>query len=133
MKAVATFVAAIVAVVILLYVATTPTAPSDDVTEAEIAQDDAEAVEEITARMDAYGELLKSKDVDWYSSYWAPNARFLAPGTDISGSEVITSTSGRWDSGEEFPAFEWEAFEALLHGSEPRTNSPFPRGDHATR
>ena len=115
MKAVAAVVAAIVAVVALLFVATVPTAPPE-MTEAELAQIEAEATQAIADQWDGFKNAIMNQDVEGWQSLWTSDPRVLEPGMDLSGSDLFAAGREFFESGGEVVAFDLESLEIFVHG-----------------
>ena len=77
---------------------------------------DAHVNKTIMDRMSEYQDVLQSKDITRYSSYWASDARILKPVMDMSGDELVSFVKGFWESGGELPAFHSETFDIFVHG-----------------
>jgi ketosteroid isomerase-like protein len=80
-------VAAVIVFMALLFVASRPTAPPE-LTEAEIAQVEAEAAQEIEAMLNAFGEAVLRGDAEAVASYWTSDAVILEPGFRVEGADI---------------------------------------------
>jgi ketosteroid isomerase-like protein len=87
MKKTAAVIAAIVGVLALLFIATEQTAPPE-MTEAEIAEAEAYAVQELEARTGAFWDAFKRGDPEEIASFWTSEALLLEPGIRLVGSEI---------------------------------------------
>jgi len=107
MKATAAVVAAVLAVVVLLYVATVPNAPPAEMTEAEIAQIEAEVMNwsdqwlEAATNLDAEGTaaLMDPEDAHFVAggtAYRATWAEYLAGSQELYGGWEVWG--GEWDA-----------------------------------
>ena len=65
-----------------------PAGPPPEMTEAEMAQMEAEAVQEIEAMLDTFGQAVLRGDAQAVSSFWTSDAVILEPGVRIEGSEI---------------------------------------------
>lgn len=84
---------ALAAFFVLLIVAACQ-APPQGMTEAEIAQYEAEVRQELINRMDAYQEAVMRGDVETVDSYWTSDGRILAPGMDLAGGDLHAFIAG---------------------------------------
>jgi len=115
MKATIAVIAAILAVIALLYVATAPTAPPE-MTEAEIAQIEAEVEQAIADQWAGFREAVLAEDYHGWASYWTADARVLQPGMDLSGTPFFDFARDFIESGVQFLTFDVESFEIFVHG-----------------
>jgi ketosteroid isomerase-like protein len=70
------------------YYARSGAAPPAEPTEAEIAQLEAEAVQEIEAMLDTFGQAVLRGDAQAVASFWTSDAVILEPGFRVEGSEI---------------------------------------------
>ena len=115
MKAVVAVVAALVALGVLFYVYTSPT-PPPEMTEAEVAQIEAEAKQAIADQWDGFTVALQDVDYEGWRSYWTSGARVLQPGSDLSGSDLFDYVRDLFASGIQFTAFDVQSSEIFVHG-----------------
>jgi hypothetical protein len=115
MKATAPVVVAILAVVALLYVATAP-APPVEMTEAEIAQIEAEASQAIEDQWAGFRSAILDSDYERWKSFWTADARVIEPGVDVAGIVFFGAVRDFLAAGGEIQSFEPEASETSLHG-----------------
>jgi len=101
---------------VLLLVAACQTAPPPEMTEAEIAQIEAEATQAITDRLSDMGRYNPIEHFDAWSDLFTPDVRVLGPGTDRSGNAWFESVRGLADTGVEFLNLDVEPFETFVHG-----------------
>jgi ketosteroid isomerase-like protein len=116
MKATAAVVAAIVAVLALLYVASSPNAPVE-MTDAEIAQHEAEVMQAIDAQWAGYREAMVAGDAEGVLSRWTDDMRLWGPGLDLGRAEFESLVRGSLGSDMVFTAFDFTPFDTSIHGN----------------
>jgi ketosteroid isomerase-like protein len=115
MKKTAAVVAAIVAVLALLFIATEQTAPPE-MTEAEIAQVEAEVRQELINRMDEFKEDAMSGDAESVMSFLTSDYWVLMPGVNLAG-EDLRAVVAEVYSTMTFTDINAELLELFVHGS----------------
>lgn len=115
MKKTAAVITAIIAVLALMFIATEQTTPPE-MTEAEIAQNEAEAKQAITDRLNAYENVAVNNDLEGQLSYWTPDIRFMEPGMDLSGDEWSSYLREFQESGGKVLSWGWDPIEIFVHG-----------------
>lgn len=76
----------------------------------------AEVRQAIIDRWAAYKEATLSRNKAEAMSLWAPEARFLEPGMDLSGSDLYAFMEDFWENGGEVFEFNMETMEVFDHG-----------------
>jgi ketosteroid isomerase-like protein len=90
-------------------------APPAEMTEAERAQYEAEVIQAIESRIDAFYEALLQGDAQTATSFWTSDALVLMPGLRVSGSEVPTFLAELLET-TTFTAYDFEILEWFIHG-----------------
>ena len=90
-------------------------APPPEMTEAEIAQAEAEVIQAIESRTDAYYEALLQGDAQTTASLWTSDALVLMPGMRVSGSEIPTVLAEMLET-MTFTAYDVEILDWFIHG-----------------
>jgi ketosteroid isomerase-like protein len=114
-KAAVPVVAAIIAVMALLFVATRPTA-RPEMTEAEIAQYEAEVTQAISEQWAGYVEVHLNNDAEGVLSYWTPDMRMLGQQFDMGRTEYETQVREYFDR-YEISGFDAVTYEVFVHDS----------------
>ena len=70
----------------------------------------------IDDKWEAYRAATQSRDKAQLMSLWAPEARFLEPGIDLSGSDLHAFMEDFWENGGEVFEFKIETMEVFDHG-----------------
>lgn len=115
MKGPITVLAALVVLGLAFLLYRSPTPPSG-MTETGGAQYEAQVVEAITARLDAYEGVVMSGDFEGWSSYWTQDAHVMEPGMDLTGSEFRGMGRDFFDAGGQVFSADWETLEVFVHG-----------------
>lgn len=92
-------------------------APPAEMTEAEIAQIEAEVTEAISDRWASFWETTQAGDYDEWLSYWTSDTRMLQPGVDMSGTVWFDYVREFFASGTQWHTFDVESFEVFVHGT----------------
>lgn len=79
-------------------------------------QTDAQVLAAITERLDAYGDIVASRDLEGWWSYWTPDARVMEPGMDLAGQDFYNMGKDFFESGGEVFSAEWKTEELFVHG-----------------
>jgi uncharacterized protein (TIGR02246 family) len=115
MKAVIAILAALVCLGALFWFYTAPRAPAD-MTEAEIAQYEAEVTQAIAEVWADFPTVMLSADAEGFLSLWTQDMRILEPGMDLARAGFEGFIHEFWDGGGAVTAFEAEPFEVFVHG-----------------
>ena len=99
---------------VLLLVAACQSAPPE-MTEAEIAQIEADAIQEIQSRTDDFWEAVLSGDAETVASFWTSNALILEPGIRVAGDEIPTFLEEAFASAT-YTAYDEEVLDWFIHG-----------------
>jgi ketosteroid isomerase-like protein len=91
-------------------------APSAEMSEAEIAQIEAQVSQAISDQWDDFTVALKNLDYEGWRSFWTSDARVLQPGMDQEGSALFDTVTEMFSSGLQFSEFEVESFDVFVHG-----------------
>jgi ketosteroid isomerase-like protein len=84
-------------------------------TEAEVAQMEAEAKQAINARWDAYESMVTEMDTEMWLSYWTSDARLLQSGLTLSGDEFPGFAADFFDGGGQMFGLDLESHEIFVH------------------
>lgn len=90
--------------------------PPAEITEAEIAQIEAEATLAISDQWADFIVTLQNLDYDGWRSFWTSDARVLQPGSDLQGSALFDFATEMFSSGLQFSEFDVESFDVFIHG-----------------
>ena len=90
-------------------------APPAEMTEAEIAQYEAEVIQAIEGRVDGFYEALRQGDAQAAASFWTPDALVLMPGVRVSGSEIQNFMAEYMET-MTFLTWEGEYLDWFIHG-----------------
>jgi ketosteroid isomerase-like protein len=99
----------------VLTVLTACQAAPPEMTEAEIAQYEAEVIQEIKSRIDAFYEALLQGDAQTVASFWTSDASVLMPGVRVSGSEISTFVAELLETAT-FTDYDVEILDWFIHG-----------------
>ena len=103
------------ALAVLLLVAACQTAPPE-MTDAEIAQIEAEVTQAIADQWAGFRETIQAGDYDGWASYWTSETRILQPGMDLSGTAWFDYVRDSFEGGVQFLTFDVESFDVFVHG-----------------
>jgi len=104
------------AVAVLLLVAACQTVPPE-MTEAEIAQYEAEVMREIDEQLARYGEAMVQGDTEGVLSFWTEDMRLWGPGMNLERTEFETLVRDSFGSPMAITAFEVTPFDMFIHGN----------------
>ena len=76
----------------------------------------ADVKQAIVDKWAAYTAATQSRDMAGLMSLWAPDARFLEPGMDLSGGELHTFMREFWEKGGEVFDLKMNTIEVFDHG-----------------
>ena len=79
------------------------------------AADTAAVRQELTDRMAAYEEALRSGDVERIRAFWTADLRVLEPGLDLSGDQAREFMTGFFATGRVI-SLDLEAYDTFAHG-----------------
>jgi ketosteroid isomerase-like protein len=134
MKGLITLLAVLVVVGLAFFLYRTPTAPPE-MTEAEIAQIEAEAEDAIADRWTSFRTALMGSDADAFLSHWTEDMRFLEPGMNFGRDDYESLCQEVWGSGGAITAFEVGPSDTFVHGNaayqvgQIRETLQFPGGE----
>jgi len=107
--------AAVAAVALVVLVGAFVIAPAG-VTLTNQDQSEAQVIQAITDRLNAYEEVTLAGDLEGLLSYWAPDIRFMEPGMDLSGDEFHNYIRGFVEGGGKTFSWSWDPIEIFAHG-----------------
>jgi ketosteroid isomerase-like protein len=110
------FMRALAAVGILMILAGCQ-APPAEMTQAEIAQMEAEVTQVIADRWAGFWESVVAKDYEEWASYWTSDTRVLQTGVDMSGTAWFDYVRELFESGAQWHTFDIESFDFFVHGN----------------
>jgi ketosteroid isomerase-like protein len=114
MKGLITVLAVLVVVGLAFFLYRAPTAPPE-MTEAEIAQHEAEVIQEIQDRTHSFWEAVLDGDAPAVASYWTSDALMLEPGVRVTGEELPTFMEGILEA-VDYLDYNFEVLEWFIHG-----------------
>jgi len=79
-------------------------------------QSEAQVIQAITDRLNAYEEVAVNGDLDGMMSYWTPDIRYIETGIDLGGDEWFSYLRDFVSSGSKTLSFSWEPIEFFVHG-----------------
>ena len=115
MKGLITALAVLVVLGVGFLLFSSPTAPPE-MTEAEIAQLEAEVMQAIDEQWVGYRDAILRGDAEGALSYWTEDMRLLGPGMNLSRSEFETVVREMLGSGMVLTALDFEPFDTFIHG-----------------
>jgi ketosteroid isomerase-like protein len=101
--------------VLFFYSSGPPSAPAE-MSEAEIAQVEAEVAQTISDRWAAYHDVLVAGDIPGIQDYWTSDLRVLEPGMDFTKNDVENFFTDFFGSGGVGYGFQPETFDVFVHG-----------------
>lgn len=104
------------AAIAVLFLVAACQAPPPEMTDAEIAQIEAETTRAISDRWTAFWETTQAGDFDGWADFWTSDIRMLQPGVDVSGSAWFDFGRDFFASGMEFLTLDIEPFDVFVHG-----------------
>ena len=107
MKALITLIAVLVVAALAFFLYSSPAAPPE-MTEAEVAQHEAEVRGELTGAVDSYGDALLGGDTEAFMSSYAFDARVYWPGMNFDKAELQAFME------EFFQTVTWTGYDAEL-------------------
>jgi len=114
MKGLVALLAALLALGFMFFFYASPTSEPAEMTEADIAQIEAEAKQAITDQWARYGNLESRTFEDW-AALNAPDFWILEPGLDIRGDEVAQLGRDFFGSGAQVLSYDVESLEIFVH------------------
>jgi ketosteroid isomerase-like protein len=93
-----------------------PAPPPAEMTEAEIAQIEADVGQAISARWAGFREGLLAGDIDGMMELWTQDVRLLEPGMDFNRADLLGFITDFVEGGGVGFDFQQETFDLFLHG-----------------
>ncbi|NNM04503.1 MAG: hypothetical protein HKO65_05320, partial [Gemmatimonadetes bacterium] len=82
----------------------------------EEAQIEAEVLQAITERLNAYEGFVASRDLEGWWSYWTEDVHVMEPGMDMAGEDFYNMGKDFFEAGGEVFSANWITDELFVHG-----------------
>jgi ketosteroid isomerase-like protein len=115
MKAIVAVIAAIIALGALFWFYTAPRAPGE-ITQAEIAQIEAEVTQAIADQWDGYVDAVLRGDVQGILAYWTPDVRIWGQDMNLDRTGYEDHLNEVFGAGGEVYTYDTGSYEVFVHG-----------------